>query len=233
MAEPQPRTGSSAAGQQRIRLSARQVVDAFHQIYYRSLGWDRNTYLGYQIKQCPFDLQAYQELVHRLRPEFVVQTGVAGGGSILFFATLLDLIGADPGCPVIGIDLKLTKEARSLSHPRVRLIEGSSIAPETIASVKRSLPAGRPGLVSLDSDHREQHVISELRLYCEFVQPGSYLVVEDTNVNRHPVFPRHGPGPFEAVAAFLGEDDRFARDDSAWKRNLFSFHQHGWLKRLK
>jgi cephalosporin hydroxylase len=214
-----------------IKLSLAQLVHAFHQQYYHRLGWDRNAYLGYQIKQCPFDLQVYHELVYRVRPDFILQTGVAGGGSILFFATLLDLIGSGPDCLVIGVDLRLTDAARTLTHPRIRLVEGSSTAPETIKSLERFVSPGGRGLVSLDSDHSERHVAGELRLYREYVGIGSYLVAEDTNVNGHPVFPRHGPGPFEAVEAFLREDRRFVRDDEVWKRNLFSFHQHGWLKR--
>lgn len=208
-----------------------QLVHTFHYHYYHHYGWDRNTYLGHKIMQCPFDLQVYQELIHRVRPEFILQTGVAWGGSILFFANLLDLIGAGPGCLVVGVDIILKDEARTLTHPRIRLVEGSSTAPETMKSVERLVSQGRHGLVSLDSDHSEQHVAEEIRLYREYVGIGSYLVVEDTNVNGHPVFPEHGPGPFEAVEAFLHEDRRFVRDDDVWKDNLFSFHQHGWLRR--
>ena len=215
----------------RASISLAQLVHAFHREYYHRLGWDRNTFLGYQIKQCPFDLQVYQELVHRVRPDFILQTGVAGGGSILYFATLLDLVGADPGCLVVGIDLKLSDAARTMTHPRVRLVEGSSTAPATIAAVERFVAPGGRGFVSLDSDHSERHVAGELRIYREFVGIGSYLVAEDTNINGHPVFPRHGPGPYEAVEAFLMEDKRFVRDDDVWRRNLFSFHQFGWLKR--
>jgi cephalosporin hydroxylase len=211
--------------------SPEYIVNAFHCLYYHSLGWDSNSYLGYQIKQCPFDLQVYQELVYRLRPPFILQTGVAGAGSVLFFATLLDLLGMAPTSLVIGIDLHLSAAARTLRHPRLRLIEGSSTAPETIRSVESLLPVHGGGLISLDSDHTAHHVAEELRLYRKYVGVGSYLVVEDTNINSHPVYPSFGPGPLEAVEDFLREDDRFVRDDAVWKRNLFSFHQYGWLRR--
>jgi len=210
--------------------SPARIASAFHKLYYRSQNWARNTYLGYPILQCPFDLQVYQQIIFAVRPRFIIQTGVARGGSVLFMATLLDLIGADPGAVVIGIDIRLSRKAREITHPRVRLVKGGSTDAATLSAVESFLPAAG-GMVSLDSDHSAGHVLDELRLYRKYVAVGSYLVAEDTNVNGHPVLPDFGPGPFEAVDQFVREDPRFVRDDEVWRQNLFSFHQHGWLKR--
>ncbi len=208
-----------------------RVVDLFHRLWYNSPEtWRKNKFLGYSIQQCPLDLQLYQELIYQFKPQHIIQTGVAGGGSVLYFASLLDLIQAPPESLVIGIDIKLTEEARSLKHPRIKLIEGNSIKEDVRETVKKFVPP-RTALVILDSYHSMQHVLKEIDLYKEFVRPGSYLVVEDTNINGHPVFPFFNAGPAEAVKKFLEADRNFICDNQIWARNKFSFHQGGWLKR--
>ncbi len=149
----------------------------------------------------------------------------------MYFSCLLDQIGAGSSALLVGSDKAPRPKSKSLRHPRIRLIERSSTDPCTVAAARALVPP-RGGMVALESDHHEVHVLEEPRLYREFVAPGEYLVAEDTNINGHPVLPRYGRGPSEAVNRFLEEDHDFVRDDVLCKRQLFSFHQYGWLRRV-
>jgi cephalosporin hydroxylase len=218
--------------QAELKLLAPFIVNHFHRLWYSSPAtWRANQYFGYGIWQLPLDMQLYQELIFREKPAFILQTGVAMGGSLLYFAHLLDLMGADSSAIVVGIDIHLSDQAKTLNHPRIRMIQGSSTAPTTLAQVERLLPSPT-GLVSLDSAHHHKHVLQELILYSQYTAPNCHLVCEDTSINGHPLAPQAGPGPYEAVSDFLKTHPNWIRDDALWKRNLISFHQYGWLKRL-
>ena len=215
------------------KLLSPLIIKWFHYIWWQSTNtWPKNTYLGYEILQCPLDMQLYQEIIFREKPDFILQTGVCGGGSIVYFSSILDMMNAPKSTKVIGIDLVLSDQAKTIKNDRVLLFEGSSTDQEIFKTVTK-LVEGKKGLIILDSDHSKDHVSKELSMYNELVGLGCRLVVEDTNLNGNPVYPAFGPGPFEAVCDFLSVNNNFISDDKLWKRNLFSFHQYGWLKKIK
>jgi cephalosporin hydroxylase len=207
------------------------LTNAFHNEYYNHReSWHTSRWMGLPIQQCPFDLMNYQQLIAQERPKLIVQAGVNCGGSILFFAHMLDILGLD--ARVIGIDVREPPaEFYQVlkAHPRISFIHGSSIDPSIVNSVlKASSEVGYHTLVSLDSDHSMEHVRAELSAYREVVKPGNFLVVEDTNLNGHPVNPGTGAGPWEALRDFLASGADFSEVDYA-DRHLFSFHS--WLRR--
>ena len=148
----------------------------------------------------PLDLWVYQEILHELRPRFIVECGTAAGGSALFLASVCELLGVGE---VVTVDIE--ERPGRPAHDRITYLRGSSVAEDVVGRVKGLVRDAAPVLVILDSDHSREHVLRELRLYGEIVTPGSYLIVEDTNVNGHPVSELHGPGPMEAVEQFLSE----------------------------
>ena len=206
------------------------IVRQFHRLYYHSLDrtWKDTYYRGTTIWKCPLDLWLYQELLHRLRPALIVETGTAFGGSAHFLADLCDALGLDAQITTIDVE---HKDGRP-QHPRVQYVTASSTDPGVVAEVYASVPAGATTLVVLDSDHSRDHVLDELRAYADLVTVGSYVVVEDTNVNGHPAYPEFGPGPMEAVEAFLAEDDRF-EVDAGLEKFFMTFNPRGYLKKVR
>lgn len=207
------------------------VIQAFHKLYFDAraynLTWRNTHWLGHAILKCPLDLWLYQEILHRIRPAVIVETGTAFGGSALYLASMCDLIGHGK---VVSVDLE-PRPGRP-EHPRVTYLTGSSVAPDTFAEVQMAIAGASPVMVLLDSDHSEAHVSRELESYHRLVSVGSYLVVEDTNLNGHPVEPEHGPGPWEAVQAFLPRHPEFAHD-AEMDKFLLSFNPSSYLKRLR
>jgi cephalosporin hydroxylase len=186
---------------------------------------------GVPIIKWPTDIWLYQEYLHEIKPELIIETGTDFGGSALFFGDMMQLLWPDrPECRTISIDISLAKVySRVLKHPRVELVAGSSLEPALLSRL-RELSAKLRTFVTLDSDHHEPHVTAELNAYHEFVSWGSMMVVEDTNLNGHPVQPEHGAGPFEAVVKFLRSHPEF-REDERWKKMLFTWFPCGWLRK--
>jgi cephalosporin hydroxylase len=202
------------------------VTEQFHKLYYDDKGtWHKTRWLGTKALKCPFDMWMYQELIVDIRPTLIVETGTAYGGSANYMARIMDLI--DHG-EIVSVDL--APKPNLPQHPRVTYITGSSTDPVIVDKVRGMLPADEPVLVILDSDHREPHVYNELQVYADMVSSGSYLIVEDTNVNGHPVHLKHGPGPMEALDRFLAERDDFEIDRSMERYHL-SQNPRGYLRR--
>jgi cephalosporin hydroxylase len=202
-------------------------VDAFHRLYYDDFHqtWAQTLWLGTRAFKCPFDLWMYQELLAAIRPDLLVETGTAAGGSALFLASCMDMLGNGR---IVTIDIN--DRADRPQHDRITYVHGSSVDPEVVDRVRGLAADARAVIVVLDSDHRRDHVLAEMRAYSTLVTQGSYLIVEDTNVNGHPVLPDFGPGPHEAVETFLAEGAPFVRDRSC-ERFLMTFNPGGYLRR--
>src|SRR5688572_11389381 len=200
------------------------------------------SWMGRPIIQYPQDMVAMQEIIWSVRPDLVIETGIAHGGSLVYYASLLELLGNDG--IVVGIDIDIRPHNREAieAHPmarRIRMIEGSSIDPGTVAQVAELARHRRRVLVTLDSNHTHDHVLQELLLYSPFVSVGSYLTVFDTVVEDMPkaLFPDRpwGPGnnPKTAVREFLGKTDRFVVDKEVENKLLLTVAPDGYLRSVK
>jgi cephalosporin hydroxylase len=206
----------------------RFTARAFSRYFYTraDVTWDNTSFLGVPLWKNPLDLWVYQEILWDVKPALIVETGTYRGGSAFYFASMCDLIGRGQ---VVTIDITGRKE-RPI-HPRIEYLKGSSVDAAILADVeRRCVESGGPVIVVLDSDHHKPHVAQELDAYHQFVTPGSYLIVEDTNINGHPVNPFFGPGPMEAVDEFLPQHPEF-EVDAAREKYMITHNPRGYLRR--
>ncbi|XHX77935.1 MAG: CmcI family methyltransferase [Stenomitos frigidus ULC029] len=209
----------------------KDVVNDFHNLYYDGPNGEGQIFactywMNVQCLKCPLDMWMYQEIIAEIQPDLIVETGTHMGGSALFMAHMLDIVGHGE---IITIDI-LDYPDRP-QHPRIKYVQGSSADPALINSL---LSARSPEkcMVILDSDHSKQHILAEIALLAPYVSIGSYLIVEDTNINGHPAYPSFGESGFEAVEEFLSKNQNFSVDTSR-EKFLMTFNPRGYLKRVR
>ena len=226
-----------------LRRTAKDfMVETVHARYSFNFSW-----MGRSIIQYPQDLVALQEIIWQVKPDLIVETGVAHGGSAVFFASLLEL-NAHAGGPkdaevwCVEIDLRSHNREALEAHPmypRIRVFDGSSVDPNIAATIAQKASSCERVLVVLDSNHTHEHVLGELRLYAPLVSVGSYCVVFDTVIEdlEGVQFTDRpwgkGDNPKTAVAEFLRSNDDFMVDSSIDEKLLISAAPGGYLKRAK
>jgi cephalosporin hydroxylase len=233
--EKQVRVESFAENQKLKQAAALFNIESNKAKYSYNFSW-----LGRPIIQYPQDIIAMQEIIWELKPDLIIETGIAHGGSLIFYASILELIGKGE---IIGIDIDIREhnKAKIEEHPlskRIKMIQGSSIDPHVIEKVKTIVSDKNVVLVVLDSNHTHDHVLHELNLYSPFVTIGSYLVVFDTIVEDLPedFYPdrpwNKGDNPMTAVNEFLKSNDKFVINKEIDNKLLISVAPNGYLKRI-
>ena len=232
-------------------LGADKDIQAMSRIWSRETNRNGYTYnyswLGRPIIQYPQDMMAMQELIWKVQPDLIIETGIAHGGSLIFSASMLELNAICGGCQdaeVLGLDIDIRAHNREAieAHPmfkRISMIQGSSIAPEIIEQVKAKAADKQKVLVCLDSNHTHDHVLAELEAYAPLTSVGSYCVVFDTLIEDLPddMFGDRpwgvGNNPKTAVWEYLKTHSEFEIDKSIQHKLLITVAPDGYLKRVK
>jgi len=221
-----------------MRCAARQFLNESLRVKYSyNFSW-----MGRPVIQYPQDLAALQEIIWRVKPDVIIETGIAHGGSLVFSASMLELLGGEGKVIGVDVDIRAHNRAEIENHPmskRIEMIEGSSIDEEVVRQVRERAGAYRQAMVILDSNHTADHVLEELRLYSPFVGPGSYLVVFDGIIEEMPEHVSEdrpwGPGnnPLTAVRQFLAGNRDFEVDRDIENQLLVTAAPSGYLRRVR
>lgn len=219
----------------------RKAADAFMDASIRSRYSYHFTWLGRPIIQYPQDIIAIQEIIYQVQPDLIIETGIAHGGSLIFHASICELIGKGE---VLGIDIDIREhnKAEILKHrmnKRITMIQGSSVAADIVEQVAEKARGKECVLVILDSNHTQDHVLQEIKAYAPLVTKNSYLLVFDTVVEdlANDIYNNRpwsvGNNPKTAVFEFLKTNDAFVIDHQVDNKLLISVAPDGFLKRVK
>ena len=241
---------SEAGGSQEFDIGSPEAFQILSRLWLRS-GWDNKhvysfTWLGRPIIQLPEDMMRLQEVIYSVQPDVIIETGVAHGGSLVFYASLCKAMGKGR---VIGIDIEIRPHNRREieAHPLfsfITLIEGSSIAPEVVESVKAGIEPGQTVLVFLDSCHAKAHVAAELNAYAELVSVSSYIVAMDGIMQDLVGAPRTEPdwswdNPQQAARDFVANNPNFVIEEPRFRfnegkiSNWVTYWPNGFIKRVR
>lgn len=232
-----------------LDLYSKKAFEAISRQWVR-VGWDQKypytfSWMGRPVIQLPEDMIRMQEAIFQIKPDVIIETGVAHGGSLIFYSSLCKAM--DKG-RVIGIDIEIRSHNRTAieAHPlndRITLIEGSSTAPEIVARVRSLVKPGEIVLVILDSNHTYAHVADELEAYADLVTPGSFIVATDGIMHDLADVPRGNPqwttdNPTWAARDFAAKHAEFVIEQPVWPFNESNLDQNithwpeAWLKKI-
>ena len=247
--EQRTMTEESGTESRSLDLYSKEAFEIISNLWVK-VGWNEKysytfSWLGRPIVQLPEDMIRIQEVIYRIKPDVIIETGVAHGGSLIYYATLCKAFEKGR---VVGIDIEIRPHNRNAieSHELssyITLVEGSSTAPEVLDHVRSLIKPGESVLVILDSNHTRQHVLDEMRSYCDLVTKDSYLVATDGIMKDFNDVPRGNPewiwdNPNKAAQEFAAETPQFLLEQPPWPFNESKLTENvthwpgAWLKRL-
>ena len=247
--EQRTMTEESGTESRSLDLYSKEAFEIISNLWVK-VGWNEKysytfSWLGRPIVQLPEDMIRIQEVIYRIKPDVIIETGVAHGGSLIYYATLCKAFEKGR---VVGIDIEIRPHNRNAIEGHelssyITLVEGSSTSPEVLDQVRSLIKPGESVLVILDSNHTRQHVLDEMRSYCDLVTKGSYLVATDGIMKDFSDVPRGNPewiwdNPNKAAQEFAAETPQFLLEQPPWPFNESKLTENvthwpgAWLRRL-
>ena len=209
-----------------ISKEDQEIIDKFHNMYYNLGIYQFTEWRSQKVYKYPSDLVLYSEIIFKNKQDIIIETGTLYGGSALFYADILNIIGNGRVITIDNVERDIPK------HPRIKQIISDSVDLSLIHKLKQQCK-GKKVMVILDSDHHKEHVLREMQLYSGLVSINQYMIVEDGCINNHPVYKNFGLGPYESIEEFMSKNNDFKIDKKIENKFLITQNTNGYLKKIK